>query len=75
MVLHQPERAALALGPKLWMAITLLNIPLRMLERCSLILLSLFRLPHNWHDLAPPLSAGELEALIENRQRHRTPAG
>ena len=65
MVLHQPERAALALGPQLWMATTLLNVPLRVLERCSLSLLSLFRLPHNWHDLAPPLSAGELETLIE----------
>ncbi|MCY4054457.1 MAG: hemolysin family protein [Cyanobacteria bacterium MAG CAR4_bin_6] len=65
MVLHQPERAALALGPPLQMAITLLGIPLRLLERCSLSLLQLFRLPRNWHDLAPPLSAGELETLIE----------
>ena len=65
MVLHQPERAALALGPQLQMAATLLNIPLRVLERCSLSLLNLFRLPRNWHDLAPPLSAGELETLIE----------
>lgn len=65
MVLHQPERAALALSPQLQMAITLLDVPLRVLERCSLSLLKLFRLPHNWHDLAPPLSAGELETLIE----------
>ena len=65
MVLHQPERAALALAPQLQMAITLLDVPLRVLERCSLSLLHLFRLPRNWHDLAPPLSAGELEALIE----------
>jgi len=65
MVLHQPEQAALALGPQLRMAITLLDLPLRVLERCSLSLLKLFRLPHNWHDLAPPLSAGELETLIE----------
>ena len=67
MVLHQPERAALALGPPLQMGITLLDIPgiLWALERCSLSLLKLFRLPHNWHDLAPPLSAGELETLIE----------
>ena len=65
MVLHQPERAALALGPQLRMAITLLDLPLRVLERCSLGLLKLFRLPRNWQDLAPPLSAGELETLIE----------
>ena len=65
MVLYQPERAALALSPQLQMAITLLDFPLRVLERCSLSLLKLFRLPHNWHDLAPPLSAGELETLIE----------
>ena len=65
MVLHQPERAALALSPQLWMVITLLDIPLQVLERCSLSLLKLFRLPRNWHDLAPPLSAGELETLIE----------
>ncbi|WP_051506091.1 hemolysin family protein [Candidatus Synechococcus spongiarum] len=65
MVLHQPERAALALGPQLQVAITLLDSPLRVLERCSLSLLTLFRLPHNWQDLAPPLSAGELETLIE----------
>ena len=65
MVLHQPERAALALSPQLQVVITLLDFPLRVLERCSLSLLKLFRLPHNWHDLAPPLSAGELETLIE----------
>ncbi len=65
MVLHQPERAALALSPQLRMVITLLDIPLQVLERCSLSLLKLFRLPRNWHDLAPPLSAGELETLIE----------
>lgn len=65
MVLHQPERAALALSPQLQVAITLLDCPLRVLERCSLSFLKLFRLPHNWHDLAPPLSAGELETLIE----------
>lgn len=65
MVLYQPERAALALSPQLQMAITLLDIPLRVLERCSMSLLKVFRLPHNWHVLAPPLSAGELETLIE----------
>ena len=65
MVLHQPEQAALALGPQLQLVITLLDFPLRVLERCSLSLLKLFRLPRNWHDLAPPLSVGELETLIE----------
>ena len=65
LVLHQPQRAALALSPQLQMVITLLDVPLRLLERCSLGLLKLFRLPGNWHDLAPPLSAGELEILLE----------
>jgi len=65
MVLHQPARAALSLSPRLQMALTILDYPLQVLERCSLSLLAMFRLPRNWHNLAPPLSAGELETLIE----------
>ena len=64
-VLHRPERAALALSPVLKIVIAALSPVVRLLERISLALLRLCRLPGDWAALAPPLSAGELETLIE----------
>ncbi|MFM7360434.1 MAG: hemolysin family protein [Cyanobium sp.] len=65
-VLHRPEASALRLAPLLesltrWLAPLLL-----LLEGISGVLLRLLGLPHNWDELVPVLSAGELETLIES---------
>jgi putative hemolysin len=65
-VLHRPEGSALRLAPLLesltrWLAPLLL-----LLEGISGVLLRLLGLPHNWDELVPVLSAGELETLIES---------
>ena len=64
-VLHQPERAALVLSPVLKIIIMVMSPMVRLLERFSLVLLRSCRLSWDWAALAPPLSAGELETLIE----------
>ena len=64
-VLHQSEASALALAPLLAAVNRSLAPLLAVVERLSAVLLGLLRLPRNWDQLVPVLSAGELETLIE----------
>ena len=65
-VLHRPEASALRLAPVLEAVIRSLGPLLALLERLSSVLLRVLRLPRNWDELVPALSAGELETLIES---------
>ncbi len=64
-VLHRPELSALRLAPLLDAVSRCLAPLLSLIERLSGGLLRLLRLPRNWDELVPVLSAGELETLIE----------
>jgi CBS domain containing-hemolysin-like protein len=65
-VLHRPEASALRLAPVLEAVIRSLGPLLALLERLGSVLLRVLRLPRNWDELVPALSAGELETLIES---------
>ncbi len=65
-VLHRPEASALRLAPVLEAVMRSLGPLLALLERFGNGLLRLLRLPRNWDELVPALSAGELETLIES---------
>ena len=64
-VLHRPEASALRLAPLLDSVSSTLAPLLSLIERVNGLLLRLLGLPHNWDELVPVLSAGELETLIE----------
>ena len=64
-VLHRPEASALRLAPLLDSVSRTLAPLLSLIERLNGLLLRLLGLPHNWDELVPVLSAGELETLIE----------
>ena len=64
-VLHRPEASALRLAPLLDSVSRTLAPLLSLIERVNGLLLRLLGLPHNWDELVPVLSAGELETLIE----------
>jgi putative hemolysin len=65
-VLHRPERSALVLAPLLDALSRSLAPLLCLVERLAGVWLRLLRLPRNWDELVPALSAGELESLIES---------
>ncbi|MEB3262977.1 MAG: hemolysin family protein [Synechococcus sp.] len=65
-VLHRPEGSALRLAPLLESVSRILAPLLLLIERLGGVVLRLFRLPRNWDQLVPVLSAAELETLIES---------
>ena len=64
-VLSSPERAALTLAPVLESVMRVLRPLLSLLEGAASVLLQLLGLPARWDSLGSPLTAGELETLIE----------
>ena len=65
-VLSSPERAALTLAPVLESVMRVLRPLLSLLETAASLLLRLLGLPARWDSLGSPLTAGELETLIES---------
>ncbi|MEB3158088.1 MAG: hemolysin family protein [Synechococcus sp.] len=64
-VLSRPERAALSLAPVLEAVMRVLRPLLSVLEGAASLVLKLLGLPAHWDALGSPLTAGELETLIE----------
>ena len=65
-VLSSPERAALTLAPVLEAVMRVLHPLLSVLGGVASLLLQLLGLPARWDSLGSPLTAGELETLIES---------
>jgi len=65
-VLSSPERAALTLAPLLEAVMRVLRPLLSVLGGVASLLLQLLGLPARWDSLGSPLTAGELETLIES---------
>ncbi|EAU72659.1 hemolysin family protein [Synechococcus sp. RS9916] len=65
-VLSSPERAALTLAPVLEAVMRVLRPLLSVLGGVASLLLQLLGLPARWDSLGSPLTAGELETLIES---------
>ncbi|MGC6482551.1 MAG: hemolysin family protein [Synechococcus sp.] len=65
-VLSSPERAALNLAPVLEAVMRVMRPLLSLLEGLASLLLQLLGLPARWDSLGSPLTAGELENLIES---------
>ena len=65
-VLSSPERAALTLAPVLEAVMRVLRPLLSVLGAVASLLLQLLGLPARWDSLGSPLTAGELETLIES---------
>ena len=65
-VLSSPERAALTLAPVLEAVMRVLRPLLSVLGGVASLLLQLLGLPARWDSLGSPLTAGELEILIES---------
>ena len=65
-VLSQPERAALVLAPVLESVMRVLRPLLSPLGGCASVVLRLLGFPARWDSLGSPLTAGELETLIES---------
>ena len=65
-VLSSPERAALTLAPVLEAVMRVLRPLLSVLGGVASVLLKLLGLPARWDSLGSPLTAGELETLIES---------
>ena len=65
-VLSRPERAALLLAPVLETVMRVLRPLLSLLEGFASVVLQLLGLPARWDSLGSPLTAGELETLIES---------
>ena len=65
-VLSRPERAALILAPVLEAVMRVLRPILSLLEALASLVLRLMGLPARWDSLGSPLTAGELETLIES---------
>ena len=65
-VLSSPERAALTLAPVLEAVMRVLSPLLSVLGGVASLLLQLLGLPARWDSLGSPLTAGELETLIES---------
>ena len=65
-VLSRPERAALLLAPVLEAVLRVLRPLLSLLEAVASLILQIGGLPSRWDSLGSPISAGELETLIES---------
>ena len=65
-VLNHPERAALSLAPVLEAVLRVLRPLLSLLDAVASLLLQLGGVSSRWDSLGSPITAGELETLIES---------
>ena len=65
-VLNHPERAALSLAPVLEAVLRVLRPLLSLLEAVASLLLQIGGVSSRWDSLGSPITAGELETLIES---------